>query len=186
MKHNNINPENTLLLVALQIELPARLLPDWTIIYTGVGKVNASITASQDIQHHKPAMMLNYGTAGSLNQSIHGLIEIGQFIERDMDVEACGFAKGLTPFEDDIAISFGYDGVRCGTGDQFVTAPPSLWTEVVDMEAYALAKCARTHGCDFRSIKYISDMADESAVNDWQSNQAKGAEMFVEWLAKAI
>ena len=59
MKHNNINPENTLLLVALQIELPAQLLPDWTIIYTGVDEVNASITASQAIQHQKPAMMLN-------------------------------------------------------------------------------------------------------------------------------
>lgn len=185
MKNKMILPENTIILVALESELPRNVLPDWTIIYTGVGKVNASIAASKAILSYQPDMMLNYGTAGSLVPSIHGLIEIGQFIERDMNVEALGFAKGLTPFEEDIAISFGYGEIRCGTGDQFVTSTPDVMTEVVDMEAYALAKCAQFHGCDFRALKYISDMADDTAANDWQSNQANGASLFVEWLNMA-
>ncbi|MBL6783109.1 MAG: 5'-methylthioadenosine nucleosidase [Alphaproteobacteria bacterium] len=180
-----INPQNTIIIVALESELPAHLLPDWPVIYSGVGKVNASIAASIAIQQYQPDVILNYGTAGSLDHTLHGLIEIGEFIERDMDVEALGFAKGLTPFEDAITISFGHDGVRCGTGDQFVTSVPDLWTEVVDMEAYALAKCAKAYGSDFRSLKYISDMADDSAANDWQANQALGAEQFVNWLNTA-
>jgi adenosylhomocysteine nucleosidase len=182
MKNKSITPENTIIFVALESELPRNVLPDWTIIYTGVGKVNASISAGKAIAAYQPEIILNYGTAGSLVPSIQGLIEIGQFIERDMDVEALGFAKGLTPFEEDIAISFGYDGVRCGTGDQFVTSTPAIKTEVVDMEAYALAKCARFYSCDFRALKYISDMADDTAPDDWQSNQTKGAQLFVEWL----
>lgn len=181
-EHKQIHPEKTIILIALESELPSVLLPEWTIIYTGVGKINASIVASKAIHLHQPEILINYGTAGSLDKTVHGLIEIGQFIERDMNVEALGFTKGLTPFEDDIAISFGHDGVKCGTGDQFVTTTPDLWTEVVDMEAYALAKCAKAYDCDFRAIKYISDMADDSAANDWQSNQSKGAALFVEWL----
>ena len=180
-----IKPQNTIIIVALESELPAHHLPDWRMIYTGVGKVNASIAASQAIHQYKPDIMLNYGTAGSLDKTVHGLIEIGEFLERDMDVEALGFAKGLTPFEDAITISFGHDGVRCGTGDQFVTSVPALWTEVVDMEAYALAKSAKAWGCDFRSLKYISDMADDSAAYDWQANQALGAEQFINWLNTA-
>ena len=40
-----ITPDNSIIFVALESELPADHLPGWKIIYTGVGKVNASIEA---------------------------------------------------------------------------------------------------------------------------------------------
>ena len=66
-----------------------------------------------------------------------------------MDVRGLGFALGQTPFEDNAPIDFGRRGLTCGTGDQFVTAPPELSTDLVDMEAYALAKSARDHQIEF-------------------------------------
>ena len=37
-----LDPKNTVLLVALEKELPKQLIPTWNIYYTGVGKVNAT------------------------------------------------------------------------------------------------------------------------------------------------
>ena len=37
------DPQTTLLVVALENELPRDMVAGWTIIYTGVGKVNAAI-----------------------------------------------------------------------------------------------------------------------------------------------
>ena len=179
-----ITPDNSIIFVALESKLPADHLPGWKIIYTGVGKVNASIKAIKNHNIYQPVTMINYGTAGSLNPAISGLVEVSHFLERDMDVRPLGFAIGLTPFEDDITLSFGYDGVTCGTGDSFVTDLPELRSDIVDMEAYALAKAAKQAGCDFRCFKYISDSADGEAAADWQENQRLGAKQFVDHLLR--
>ncbi|MGB1998662.1 MAG: hypothetical protein ACPHS7_04390 [Candidatus Puniceispirillaceae bacterium] len=39
----SFDPQTTLLVVALENELPCDMVAGWTIIYTGVGKVNAAI-----------------------------------------------------------------------------------------------------------------------------------------------
>ena len=178
-----ITPENTLIIVALESELPRQHLPEWRVIYCGVGKVNATLEATKNILQFQPDIVLNYGSAGSLNPTLSGLVEAGQFLQHDMDVRALGFALGQTPFEEGgIALSFGYQGVICASGDHFVTSPPELPTDLVDMEAYALAKTARHFACDFRAFKYISDQADGDAATDWQENQRLGAALFVELL----
>ena len=94
-----INKKNTVILVALEQELPKNYLPGWTIIYTGVGKVNASFAISKSYYDYKPKYIVNYGTAGSLNKNISGLIEVTKFYQRDMDVRGLGFELGQTPFE---------------------------------------------------------------------------------------
>ena len=38
------DPQITLLVVALENELPRDMAAGWTIVYTGVGKVNATFT----------------------------------------------------------------------------------------------------------------------------------------------
>ena len=178
------SPQNTLILVALADELPRSLLPDWRIVYTGVGKVNAAITIEREIASQRPEMIINFGTAGSLSPDHQGIVEVGQFYQRDMDVRGLGFALGQTPFEDNVPIDFGRQGLTCGTGDSFVTAPPELSTDLVDMEAYALAKSAHDHQIDFYCFKYISDQADDAATTSWQDNVPKGAALFVKMLTK--
>ena len=99
-----IDKKNTLILVALEQELPKSYLPGWRIIYTGVGKVNASFSISRSYFDYKPKYVVNYGTAGSLNKNISGLIEVSKFYQRDMDLRGLGFKLGQTPFENDLFI----------------------------------------------------------------------------------
>ncbi len=171
-----------LVLVALQDELDANDIPDFKVYYTGVGKINAATKTLQVIQKHSPDLIINFGTAGSLNSQLSGLIEAGSFYQRDMDASPLGFEIGQTPFEDEKEISFGRQGVSCGTGDKFVTSSPKLKTDIVDMEAFAMAKVCKLQNIDFRCFKFISDNADTEAKEDWVDNVSKGSSLFIEKL----
>ena len=50
--------------------------------------------------------------------------------------------------------------------------------DLVDMEAYALAKVCKLELIKFRCFKYVSDNADENAPNEWLENCKKGAKLF--------
>ena len=68
--------------------------------FTGVGKINATHTITQLILKHKPEEIVNFGSVGSLNKEIKGLIEVTKFYQRDMDVRGLMNLKlGETPFD---------------------------------------------------------------------------------------
>jgi len=100
---------------------------------------------------YKPKYVVNYGTAGSLNKNISGLIEVSKFYQRDMDVRGLGFELGQTPFENDFFVQLDKNGYSCGTGDSFVMTSPDLITDIVDMEAYSYAKF-----CKINKLNFIS------------------------------
>ena len=175
-----------LVLVALEMELPATAIEGIDVYYTGVGKINAALKAAEVIHHHQPDLIINYGTAGGLDTSLSGLLEVGVLHQRDMDAVELGFALGETPFDDVHSIYTGFGEVSCGTGDNFVTAPPKLTSHMVDMEAYAIAKACQRHDVAFRCLKYISDNANSASKDDWQTNVAKGQKLFVDWLKATI
>jgi adenosylhomocysteine nucleosidase len=180
MNNSLIQPENTLIMVALEDELPTHLVAGWNVLYTGVGKVNAAIAATEAVLETRPIHLINYGTAGALNPSITGLNRVNHIVQRDMDVRPLGFELGHTPFDTTGHIDLGGPGVSLGTGDHFVTTPPDLVTDIVDMEAYALAKVARLFSIHFQCWKYISDNANDDAADHWAENVAKGARAFVD------
>ena len=180
MNNSLIQPENTLIVVALEDELPTHLVAEWNVLYTGVGKVNAAIAATEEVLETRPIHLINYGTAGALNRSITGLNRVNHIVQRDMDVRPLGFELGHTPFDTTGHIDLGGPGVSLGTGDHFVTTPPELVTDIVDMEAYALAKVARLFSIHFQCWKYISDNANDDAADHWAENVAKGARAFVD------
>ena len=180
MNNPLIQPENTLIVVALEDELPTQLVAGWNVLYTGVGKVNAAIAATEAVLETRPIHLINYGTAGALNPSITGLNRVNHIVQRDMDVRPLGFELGHTPFDTTGHIDLGGPGVSLGTGDHFVTTPPELVTDIVDMEAYALAKVARLFSIHFQCWKYISDNANDDAADHWAENVAKGARAFVD------
>ena len=68
----SLDPKNTVLLVALEKELPKQLIPAWNIYYTGVGKVNAALSVVAAFNLYKPNVIINYGTVGSLNPKVSG------------------------------------------------------------------------------------------------------------------
>jgi adenosylhomocysteine nucleosidase len=170
----------TFILVAVEQELEPKDLPGFRLDYTGVGKINAAVKTLAIIKEFSPSLIINYGTAGRLNETLSGLVEVSRFVQRDMDATALGFKLGQTPFDDVAEIDFGNHGYSCGSGDSFVTRSPKLKTDLVDMEAYAMAKICYLHNVDFRCFKYISDNADDAAHDDWASNVAHGKKLFIE------
>ena len=181
-----LNKDDILIVCALEVETQNQL-QDWNVMYTGVGKVNATYHMTKGIvdgvtHGRRPRLVINYGTAGSRKIKKKTLVDCTRFIQRDMDVTGLGFMKGETPFEKDIPIviesksSFNPIGrnATCGTGDNFAEDKSQYYGEVVDMEAYALAKVCHHFDTQFISFKYITDGADEQAHEDWENNLANG------------
>ena len=187
-----------LIVCALEIETQEKL-KDYDVLYTGVGKVNATFALTRKFgklgSYIPYSLVINYGTAGSRKIKKGKLVDCTKFIQRDMDVTGLGFMRGETPFEDDPPITietpkdvFNPIGRRatCGSGDNFVEDKTNYYGEVVDMEAYALAKVCYQYDVPFISFKYITDGADEQAHEDWESNLADGIEVFMKKNFKKI
>ena len=170
--------QEVLLIIALKEEFPRSLLPEFNIEYCGVGKINATYKALEIISKYEPKLIINFGTAGSLTKNLFGLHEVSHFFQRDMDASALGFKIGVTPFEERSVIDFGRTGLSCSSGDNFVSSPPELKTDLVDMEAYAIAKVCVLKNVQFMCFKYVSDNADESASKNWKANASLGATAF--------
>lgn len=160
------------------------------VLYTGIGKVNAAAALARRLAQYRcaglaPPLVVNFGTAGSRLHSAHAIVGCHQFIDRDMNVSALGFTPGTTPFDPLPAVlEFAPRFPRlpaaiCGSGDSFAASARVEQCDVLDMEAYALAKVCRIEGADFACAKYVSDGADETAARDWQENVAGAADAFV-------
>ena len=146
--------------------------------HIGVGKINATFNTLKLIEEIKPDLIINFGTAGAKKKDLSGLIECTRFYQRDMDVRSLNFKLGETPFDDINEIIISDEGYSCGSGDSFVHKQIEMNVDVVDMEAYALAKVCKLEGIDFKCFKFISDNADSNASLDWIENCKKGAKLF--------
>ena len=147
--------------------------------HTGVGKINATYNLTKLIHKHKPTEVINYGTAGAIKKGLSGIVECTKFYQRDMDVRGLLDLKlGETPFDNLNGIINSEDGYSCGSGDNFVNKQIEMEIDLVDMEAYALAKVCKLEGIDFKCFKFISDNADTNASLDWIENCKKGAKLF--------
>ena len=147
--------------------------------YVGVGKINATYNLLKLINKFKPSQIINFGTAGAIKKGLSGVIECTKFYQRDMDATGLLDLKlGETPFDNIKEIINSNDGFSCGSGDSFVKNKVEMDIDLVDMEAYALAKVCKLENIKFRCFKYISDNADENAPNEWMENCKKGAKLF--------
>ena len=146
--------------------------------HTGVGKINATYNSLKLIRIYKPKLVINYGTAGAINNNLKGIIECTKFYQRDMDVRGLNFELGETPYDKIKEIITSNSGYSCGSGDNFVNKKNDMNVDVVDMEAYAIAKVCINENIDFKCFKYISDNADKNAGNDWKKNLRIASEAF--------
>jgi adenosylhomocysteine nucleosidase len=202
IKGNTVmNKKDILIVSALEVETQGQL-EDWRVLHTGVGKVNAAIELTKVLEkahlHYLPPMpklVINYGTAGSRKIKKKTLVDCTKFVQRDMDVTGLGFLRGETPFEQDPPVIIQPQNIdfnpigrnaTCGTGDCFVEDKSQYYGEVVDMEAYALAKVCYLYDVPFISFKYITDGADEQAHEDWEANLADGIVEFKEQILKEL
>jgi adenosylhomocysteine nucleosidase len=105
-----------------------------------------------------------------------------------MNITQLGFYEGQTPFESPntmhVLSTSKFNPIKkriaCGTGDSFVDdiKKESLYVQVFDMEAYALAKVCRDYNVPFISFKYITDNADKHSAKNWEENCSDGVQLF--------
>ena len=172
-------PELDLKKTAIIVALPGETQKSFAgveIHYCGIGKVNAAFKATEVILKTGCTHIVNLGTAGSYTFPTHSLIECSQVVQRDMDITPLGVPLGNTPMDEipgtlDCQTFFSHmkKGI-CGTGDKFETTPPALKCDLVDMEAYAIAKVCKKLGVGFSAYKYITDGSDDNAHKDWMEN----------------
>ena len=139
------------------------------IFYTGVGKINSCITTLELIKEKNPSLIVNVGTVGACRDDIEGIIECGVFKDRDDTSE----------FNSENIIYTDNNLLTISTGDNFISHKVE-GCDVVDMEAYAIAKVCKRYNVDFKCYKYVSDNADENAGDKWKENINKGCLAFVE------
>ena len=182
--------DNVLVVFALKSESQGFIESlGFNVLYCGVGKVNAAYQMTRYIyEAHasggKPTLVINCGSVGSRTFKQGDLVEAHTAVQRDIDATALGFPLGTTPFDDIepiLAFPKQFPGLKsaiCGTGDSFAQDEPLVACNVVDMEAYALAKVCHQQAIGFTSLKYVTDGADKNAHIDWQENLSKAAKAF--------
>ncbi|MBE3595862.1 MAG: 5'-methylthioadenosine/adenosylhomocysteine nucleosidase [Hydrogenibacillus sp.] len=164
------------------------------VVRSGVGKVNAAMTAQALIDRLAPQALLMIGVAGAVDPAL----EIGDVViaedalEYDVDATALGFAPGEIPF-DPVSV-FPADAAlrtravraaqalfdrapivgRVLSGDRFIAdrgAASALRERFsgtcVEMEGAAVAHVAYKNGVPFCLIRTISDRADGEAPRDF-------------------
>ena len=92
-----MNKNDILIVCAFERETVGQL-DDWDVLYTGVGKVNATLKLTQRLQVNRslppmPKLLINYGTAGSRELPIGELVDCTKFTQRDMNVTSLGFMQ---------------------------------------------------------------------------------------------
>jgi adenosylhomocysteine nucleosidase len=87
-----------LVLTAIDDELDkARAPAGVEVIYSGVGKVNAASGATLALLVLRPSLVINYGTAGRINDALSGLVEVAHVVQRDMMAMPL-VPRGRTPY----------------------------------------------------------------------------------------
>ncbi len=189
--------DETLIVFALESEAQG-FFSAYHTLFTGVGKINAAyqlmlgLTAWKEKNGRLPSLILNLGSAGSSLFRKGTLVNCTQFIQRDMDVTAFGHTRYATPNEDSSPVfSAGlrcepYPQGVCGSGDSFSTDGKMHGWNVVDMEAYALAKVCTGQNIPFCCLKYITDGGDEDATGAWDNALAPMAQALLKAAQKII
>ena len=154
--------------------------------HTGVGKINATYSTLKLIGIHKPKIIINFGTVGAINNNLKGIIECTKFYQRDMDARDLNFVLGETPYDEIKEIINSNSGYSCGSGDNFVNKKIDMNVDVVDMEAYAIAKVCKLENIEFKCFKYVSDNADNNAKDDWKKNLELASKAFLNFIDKKL
>ncbi|NDW08827.1 5'-methylthioadenosine/S-adenosylhomocysteine nucleosidase [Dysgonomonas sp. 520] len=173
--------ENPVFVFALESEASDKF-SDVNPLFIGVGKVNAAYHLTRKIKENKPSIIVNLGSAGSNHFDRGSVVCCTKFVQRDMDATMIGAKMYETPFsgvgpvlEYGLKVD-GLDEGICGTGDSFEVNHNTMVYNVIDMEAYPLAYIAQQEQIPFLCLKYISDGADDSAAEDWETTVKHAAE----------
>lgn len=156
---------------------------DYTVIYTGVGKVNATMHLQAAIIEQKPDLVINIGTAGTPCHQIGDILICNDFRDGDI-VEIESVTKRLK-----MALPSKYEAVfkpnaTVTTKDTFTYTVP-ITTDASDMESFALARVCDYYDVPFVAIKIITDIIGQTSLSKWEEqlpNARRIAQQFLSQL----
>lgn len=153
------------------------------VFCVGVGKVNSAINTTILLHRLNPDRVINLGTAGGLKVG-PGIHRINKVFQHDVNLQPVGLKPGEHLNDQNNFIEFEGIGKTCASGDLFVTEPHKLRIDcdIVEMEAYSIAKACLLTGTECEIWKYISDKADENANVAWKDQVAAGEELYMKVL----
>lgn len=153
---------------AIQSEFGPKNEFDIPVLYTGIGKVNATFTLTRYLVENVGRIdtVVNVGSAGGiLPQDKYNVIECGLFGDGDLDY----------PGHEKITICNWRSAYSILTFDKFQIERPDQFCHLVDMESYALAKVCRELNVKFYSFKYVSDIVgQEGQEQEWTEEHYQG------------
>ena len=184
---------------------------DIVFVQSGIGKVNAAITATLLIEKYDIDKVIFSGVAGALDKAlkIGDIVIANDVVQHDFAVEAFGYKKGQIPqmevwsFEGDkdlikkvqetsdekIKLHYG----RILTGDQFIYKKEEkldLGKEFealcVDMESGAVAQVCYIMNVKFLIIRSISDSVTDESSMEYDKFAELAAENSKEILKKIV
>lgn len=172
MKVSIKNKNNTTwFVVALEEEFSS---DKHNVLYTGMGKINAAMSVQWLIDNFNVKKIINVGSAGGNPNKVDAgrVYNIGTTVDRDWCFPDSGCVTVLTNND------AGQESKTCFTGDSFVTDWNNDY-EIVDMEAFAIAKVCNTpeNNVQFSCYKYISD---NGSGEDWRDSLIKCNKIFNE------
>lgn len=171
---------------------------------SGVGKVNAALCVQLLVDRFAVTHVINTGVAGSLDARINigDLVVSTDAVQHDMDVTYLGYKPGQVPqmeqfsFAADadlrsrivraagaVAADIGvYEG-RVASGDRFICEDSDkqliksrFGALCCEMEGAAIAQACVLNGVPFVIVRAISDKADGSQTELYQTFEDKAAE----------
>lgn len=170
-------------------------MPNVNTMVTGMGKVNAAMKVTSRLRflisvRRRPALIVNVGTVASKRFDIGTVVNPTMFIDRDLiGLPIPDFLKEDPEYQElapDMLSGLrarGMEECLCATGDSFMSKS-NLWPDnwdVVDMEAYPLARTCQEHDVKFLCIKYVSDSGN---VEDWRNNLPLSGEALIKGFLK--
>jgi adenosylhomocysteine nucleosidase len=160
---------------ALEAEKGDIQLPGHKLVFcaTGVGKTASALETYRAILREKPDLVLNIGTAGTLQHQVGDIFVCSHFVDRDLEKIACLGVPFRLDFSDEIEKIWGISAPGCvSTGDTFQSdAEVSVSDVVVDvfeMEAFAGAQACKLVGLPFLSVKYVTDVIGQNSIKHWE------------------
>lgn len=156
-------------------------------VLTGIGKTMASMKLTEALCKERPDIVLNIGTAGTVQHNVGDIFVCREFIDRDFQsVKLPGIGYQISFDTNDIVDNWllpqDKTGI-CSTGDSFVTQAENIDEDIIDMEAFAQAVVCKEFGISFVAVKYITDIVGKNSVKHWEDKLSDARTELHKWFA---
>jgi len=160
---------------------------------SGIGKVSSTVYMSFACQHFQPDLVINIGSAGSLNNAIPVgcTLFAKHLLYHDVDVTAFGYKYGQVPgmpeqyYPSKLYTDHFYQSLTCSkhhgvilSGDSFISDQEILnalrlkfpYADAIDMESCAIAQMCHLINVPFVVMRTITDGSNNNAKTDHETN----------------